>query len=122
MSASFAPAGASESTVATGPRNLAQTICTKLLRTPLQAIAEAVGCDVSGASRIRANERPCTLTAWLKLVDVLGYKLVSKGKLCVPADELKMLRRAYVFISASDELAARFASSEEVVPLTWEDE
>lgn len=115
-----APQGAGASTLAQGPRNLAQAICTKLLRTPLAEIAEAVGCDASGASRIRANERPCTLNAWLKLMDTLGYKLVSKGKMCVPADELRMLRRAYGFISSSDELATRFAAAEEVVPLRWE--
>lgn len=53
-------------------------------------------------------------------MDALGWKLVSKSKQCVPADELKMLRRAYGFISSSDELSARFAASEEVVPLEWE--
>ena len=122
MAAVFAPQGAPSSNLAHGPRNLAQVICTKLLRTPLKDIAEAVGCDDTGASRIRANDRPCTLNAWLKLMDMLGYKLVSKGKLCVPEDELRMLRRAYQFISSSDELAERFAASEEVVPLRWEDE
>jgi len=32
---------------------------------------------------------------FLKIVDLLGYKLVSKSKECVPADELRMLRRHY---------------------------
>ena len=122
MNAVSAPQGANDSTVSPGPRNLAQTICTKLLRTPLPVIAEAVGCDVSGASRIRANDRPVTLNGWLKLMDAIGFKLVSKGKLCVPEDELRMLRRAYGFIAGSDELATRFAASEEIVPLAWDDE
>lgn len=122
MDQSSAAQAANESTASRGARNFAQVLCTKLLKTPLNEIAEAVGCDVSGASRIRANERPCTLNGWLKLMDVLGYKMVSKQKLCVPADELKMLRRAYGFISSSDELSSRFAASEEVVPLAWEDE
>lgn len=115
-----APSGAPTSTGSPPQRNLAQVICTKLLRTPLADIAEAAGCDTSGASRIRANERPCTLNAWLRLMDRLGYKLVSKGKLCMPQDEARMLRRAYGFITSSDELSARFASSEEAVPLEWE--
>lgn len=91
-----------------------------MLRTPLAEIAEAVGCDVSGASRVRANERPCTLNAWLRLINLIGYKLVSKDKLCMPHDEARMLRRAYVFITSSDELSSRFAASEETVPLEWE--
>lgn len=91
-----------------------------MLRTPLTDIAAAVGCDSSGASRIRANERPCTLSAWLRLMDLLGYKLVSKSKLCMPQDEARMLRRAYAFITSSDELSSRFAASEESIPLEWE--
>jgi hypothetical protein len=97
MAAVLAPQGATSSTSTPPARNLAQAICTKLLRTPLAEIGEAVGCDASGASRIRANERPCTLSAWLRLMDLLGYKLVSKGKKCIPDDELRMLRRAYGF-------------------------
>lgn len=120
MAAVLAPSGATSSTAAPAARNLAQTICTRLLRTPLVAIAEAVGCDESGASRIRANERACSLNAWLRLMDMLGYKLVSKQKQCVPADELKMLRRAYAFVCSSDELSHRFAASEETVPLEWD--
>lgn len=115
-----APSGATSSTAAPATRNLAQVICTKLLRTPLAEIAEAAACDVSGASRIRANERPCTLNAWLRLMDLLGYKLVSKTKLCMPQDEARMLRRAYAFITSSDELSSRFAASEESVPLEWD--
>lgn len=112
-----APSGASTSTVAQGARNVAQVICTRLLRTPLSAIAEAAGTDESGASRIRSNERGCTINAWLRLVDLLGYKLVNKSKLCMEADEARMLRRSYAFITSSDELSARFAASLEAVPL-----
>lgn len=53
-------------------------------------------------------------------MDLVGYKLVSKGKLCMPQDEARMLRRAYAFITSSDELSARFAASEESVPLDWD--
>jgi hypothetical protein len=120
--AASALSGAPTSTGSPGSRNLAQVVCTRLLRTPLKDIAEAVGCDDTGASRIRANDRACTLNAWLRLMDLLGFKLVSKAKQCVPADELKVLRRAYAFIAASDELSARFAASEETTTLDWEEE
>lgn len=122
MGALSAADAATASTGSPPGRNLAQVICTKLLRTPLAEIAEAVGCDESGASRIRANERACSLNAWLRLMGHLGYKLVSKEKLCIPADELRMLRRAYAFISSSDELSARFAASEETVALHWDEQ
>lgn len=109
--------GANNSTFAPGARNLAQVICTRLLKTPLDVIAAAVGTDSSGASRIRSGERACSVTGWLKLMEALGYKLVNKTKLCMEADEARMLRRAYSFISSSDELSARFAASLESVPL-----
>lgn len=118
MSAVFqAPSGASTSTATPIARNLAQVICTRLLRTPLEVIAEAVDCDTSGASRIRSGERACSVNGWLRLMDALGYKLVNKTKLCMEGDEARMLRRAYLFISSNDELSARFAASLESVPL-----
>lgn len=123
MTAAFsAPTGATPSTGAPTPRNMAQVICTRLLRTPLEKIAEAVGCDISGASRIRSGERSVSATAWVNLADALGYKLVNKTKLCMEADEARMLRRAYAFISSSDELSARFAAELESVPLDWDGE
>jgi hypothetical protein len=109
------------STASQAGRNLEQTICTKLLRTPLNQLAEAAGTDVSGASRIRAGERACSLSAWLRVMALIGFKLVAKDKLCVPAAELKMLRSAYSFISASDEMSERFASYLESASLDWED-
>lgn len=96
---------------------MAQVICTRLLKTPLEKIAEALETDTSGASRVKSGERGCTVQAWLRLMDLLGYKLVNKTKLCMEADEARVLRRAYAFISSSDELAARFAASLESVPL-----
>lgn len=122
MSALSAPEGATASTPSGASRNIAQAICTKLLKAPLADIAEVVGCDVSGASRVRANERPCTLNVWLRVIDFLGYKLVGKTQLCMPRDEARMLRRAYAFISSSDEMAARFAADLEAVPLDWDED
>lgn len=112
---------ATQSTGAMGARNVEQAICTKLLRTPLSELADAAGTDVSGASRIRAGERACTLNAWLRVMSLIGFKLVAKDKLCVPAAELKMLRSAYSFISASDEMSERFASYLEGSTLDWEE-
>lgn len=122
MSAHPAALGAATtSTASQGVRNLEQTICTKLLRTPLAQLAEAAGTDVTGASRIRAGERACSLASWLKVMGLIGFKLVGRDKLCVPASELKMLRSAYAFISASDEMAERFASFLEEQPLEWDE-
>lgn len=94
-----------------------QSICVRLLRTPLEKIAEVLGCDLSAASRVRSGERATNWQGLLKLLDCLGFKVVNKSKLCMEADEARMLRRAYAFISSSDELAARFAASLEEVPL-----
>lgn len=96
---------------------MAQVICTRLLRTPLEVIAAATDTDQSGASRIRSGERGTSVNGWLRLMDALGYKLVNKHKLCMEADEARTLRRAYAFITSSDELSARFAASLEAVPL-----
>jgi hypothetical protein len=100
LSAVLAPQGAPASNVWPITRNPAQLIATKLLKLPLSAIAEALGVDESGACRVRANERPCTLSSWLKLMDLCGYKLVSKEKFCVPRTEYDMLHAAYVELSA----------------------
>ena len=121
MSAVLAPQGATPSTAPPPARNQAQIICTLLLKAPLEDLARVAGCDVSGASRMRANERPLTLDKWLKVVDWLGYKLVGKDKLCMPADEARMLRRAYNFISSSDDLSRRFAATEETPRLEWDE-
>jgi hypothetical protein len=86
------------------PRNLAQVIATKLLKMPLQAIAETLGCDETAACRVRANERAVSLTGWLALMLLCGYKLVSKDKECVPKDELAMLRRTYAQVHGLSEL------------------
>jgi hypothetical protein len=90
-----APEGASTSTPTPIERNLVQTIATRLLKLPLSAIAETLHCDESAACRVRANERAVTLNGWLALMELLGYKLVSRDKQCVSADELRMLRRTY---------------------------
>jgi hypothetical protein len=116
MSAVFAPQGASTSNVWPLARNPAQLIATKLLKLPLSEIAEAAECDESGACRIRANERPCKLSTWLKLIDLCGYKLVSKEKFCVPRNEYDMLQAAYLEL-AKMKAAARDGRVADVMTL-----
>lgn len=108
MSAVLAPQGASTSSVTPIPRNPAQLLATRLLKIPLSAIAQALGCDESGACRVRANERPCTLSGWLKLIDLCGYKLVGKDKMCVHQDEFALYRRAYLEKLAREGVELRF--------------
>jgi hypothetical protein len=96
MSAVLSPReGASANNVRNLPVNALALLTTRLLKIPLQAIAEAIGKDESAACRIRSNERPCTLTEFCSLLELAGFKLVSRDKQCVPADELAMLRRVY---------------------------
>lgn len=85
-------------------RNLAQVLSTRLLKLPLSAIAETLNCDETAACRVRANERAVTLNGWLALMELLGYKLVSRDKQCVPADELRMLRRTYAQVHSLSDL------------------
>jgi hypothetical protein len=90
-----APPGAPANNVRPLPVNPLAQLTTRLLRVPLSAIADAIGKDESAACRIRSNERPCTLTEFCALLDLAGFKLVSKGKQCIDAEELQMLRRVY---------------------------
>lgn len=77
-------------------------LSTKLLKLPLAEIADVIGKDETGACRVRAGERPCTLAEFCRLVDLCGFKLVSKEKECVPRDELAMLRRTYARLHGVD--------------------
>lgn len=84
---------------------MAQVIATKLLRVSGIELAQALGKDESVASRVKSGERAVSVVEWLKVIDLLGYKLVSKDKQCVPADELSMLRRTYAHVhSLNDDL------------------
>lgn len=95
MSAVLSASGASANNVRQLPVNPLAALTTRLLKISLASIAQAIGKDESAACRIRSNERPCTLTEFCALVDLAGFKLVSKGKVCIDADELAMLRRNY---------------------------
>jgi hypothetical protein len=95
MSAVLSASGAPANNVRQLPVNPLAQLTTRLLKIPLSAIAEAIGKDESAACRIRSNERPCTLTEFCSLLDLAGFKLVSKGKQCIDGDELAMLRRVY---------------------------
>jgi hypothetical protein len=54
-----------------------------LLKVKLEDIARAIEKDETAACRVRANERPCTLSEFCKLVELAGLKVVDKDKVCV---------------------------------------
>lgn len=111
------------SRIAPPTRSLEQKICAQLLALSTDDIARAIGKDDTGtASRIRSGERSCSWMVWTRLMDFIGYKLVSKDKLCVPDYELRMLRDSYSFISCNPEMAARFSAWRESRPLQWDEE
>lgn len=72
-----------------------KALSTRLAKLDLDIIAEVIGKDDTTACKVRSNERPCTVSQFCALLELAGLKLVSKDKLCVPADELAMLRRVY---------------------------
>ena len=75
---------------------MAQVIATKLLRAPGKELAILLEKDESVISRLRSGERAVNLFEFLKVLNFLGYKVVSSAKICVDADELNMLRRHYM--------------------------
>lgn len=98
MATVLAPSGAKNSTASTSGANLrtgAQTLSTRLLRCSVEDIARSIDKDTSTASRVRAGERAVTVAEFCELLELVGLKLVPVEKQCVPADELKMLRRCY---------------------------
>ena len=97
-----APAGASSSSDWRPPVNSRQVLSTRLTRLGGAELARAICKDESTASRILSGERGCTLGDFCTLLDLANLKLVDKSKHCVPADELRMLRRVYALVTARD--------------------
>lgn len=96
MSAVLAPTGATANSALPVKRNQEQVISTKLIRADGKELAALLQKDESVISRLRSGERSVNLFEFLKVMHFLGYKLVSKDKICVEADELNMLRRHYM--------------------------
>jgi hypothetical protein len=83
-----------------------------LARLQLETIAHAIHKDDTTACKVRANERPCTLTEFCALLDVAGLKLVDKARVCVKMDEYNFMRR----------LTARALTNERIAQeLTFDD-
>lgn len=77
-------------------RNLDQVLATKLIRADGKELAALLEKDESVISRLRSGERGVNLLEFLKVINFLGYKVVSASKICVDPDELNMLRRHYM--------------------------
>lgn len=117
-----APEGATANTALPVQNNWEQRIATALLRTDERDLIELLGKDKSVISRLRSGERAVNFFETLKVLNFLGYKAVSKDKLCVPDYELRTLRDAYDFVSSNPAMAARFSAWRESAPLKWGDE
>lgn len=79
-----------------------KALSTRLAKLDLADIAEVIGKDDTTACKVRSNERPCTVSQFCALLELAGLKLVDKTKLCIPADELAMLRRSYARLNNID--------------------
>lgn len=102
MAAVLQPAMSGTNNARPVPVNPGQALSTRLAKLDLGEIAEALRLDPSTACKIRSGERNCTVTQLCILLDLVGLKLVSKEKQCVPADELAMLRRSYARLHEVD--------------------
>jgi hypothetical protein len=83
VAAVFGPGGAGAINASGSPVNPRQVLTTRLARQSLENIAKAIGKDDTAACKIRANERPCTLTEFCALLELAGLKLVDAGRFCV---------------------------------------
>ena len=97
MSAQLRPAeGPTSNTALPVAHNWEQRIATLLLRAEETDLIALLGKDKSVISRLRSGERAVNFTELLKVLNFLGYKVVSKQKECIAKDELAMLRRHYI--------------------------
>lgn len=101
LSPSFAGAN-NPSASAVNPR---QVLTTRLAKQSLENIAKAIGKDDTAACKIRANERPCTLTEFCALLELAGLKLVDKTRHCVRADEFEFMRKMTARALANEAVA-----------------
>lgn len=102
MAAVLAAQAALPSKSATPLVNSRQVLSTRLNKLGGSTLAKALSKDESTASRILSGERGCTIEEFCQLLDLVGLKVVGVEKHCVPADELRMLRRVYSNIIARD--------------------
>jgi hypothetical protein len=104
MAEHSAPGGATSSNDWRPAVNSRQVLASRLLKLGGVEVAKALHKDESTASRILSGERGCTIQDFCTLLELVELKVVDKTKLCVPADELRMLRRVYNMVTARDQL------------------
>jgi hypothetical protein len=76
-----------------------------LAKLQLETIAQAIHKDDTAACKVRANERPCTLTEFCALIEAAGLKLVDKGRFCVKRDEFEFMRKMTARALANETVA-----------------
>lgn len=105
MAAVLQPLGAGAINAGGSVVNPRQVLTTRLAKQRLEDIARAIGKDDTAACKIRANERPCTLTEFCSLLDLAGLKLVDKTRHCVRADEFEFMRKMTARALANEQVA-----------------
>lgn len=97
-----APSGAHTNTLSQVPRTWRHILSTHLARLTGEQLMSACDCDHTTASRIASGQRGATFGQWCSLIDLMGFKVVSKDKQCISPDELRMLRRHYSATTAAN--------------------
>jgi len=74
------------------------------------ALAATLGVSESTVSRMKTEQ----LENLLAFLYALGFKVVPQGKVCVDADELRMLRQTYARAVQCEQVAAQlFGTADE---------
>lgn len=102
---------APSSTTTLAPRTWRHTLSTRLARLTGKEIGDACNCDHTQASRIASGQRGATINEWCNLLDLMGFKLVSKEKVCISPDRLRFL----------EQTTARALANEQVAAVLWEE-
>lgn len=91
MSQSSPAAGPNTRKSDAAPRNWQQMIVSRLAGASLDTISEAIGKDVSVASRLRSGEARVTFNEALEVIGALGCKCVDMGAVCVRRDRYEAI-------------------------------
>lgn len=89
-----------------------QSVAAALARTPLDALATAIGKDDTQASRIRSGQLGASVADVVKLIHAAGLKVVSAEKVCVD----RAMYEAIVTVNAR-----AMADEQTVRRLTWDE-
>lgn len=111
------PEGATSNNPLPVGNNWQQRITTALLRAAPAVLMERLHLDKAAISRLKSGERAVNFFDMLGVADILGYKMVSKDKLCVPDYELHTLRDYQEFVLSNPTMSERFSAWRETQPL-----